>query len=313
MSSPVKVGRETTHGTLAGALFSCPVSFDAKLDQKNTIPDEQRNAQDTAFAMLPGVRAQSWSVKDSYVYHDNFGLWLDSAMGLPVSTLSETGVYDSVYKFLDDPCSLSLQWGQPRRQVQGYQSLYAVVDKLSLKFAADGDLKFDASGAAMPESEITAPVHSFTTVVPFTAWEGAVTLGGGAYASLVSGTVSIARNRKPFRAINNTQAPASMSIGNRAVDFDLVLDFAAKTDYDRFKAATTDALTIVWVDGDVLIGATNRPTLTVKLGTIGYETAEIDTGGDLPSLKVKGSAIYNSTDASQAVVTLRSTRQYQTL
>lgn len=313
MSAPLMIGREATHGTLAASVSSAPVNFTTKLVKANLIPEEQRGGQDVHFAMLAGQTHQEWAIADSMVYHDNIGFFLCSAFGLPVSTLAETGVYDSVFKFADDPPSLTYQWMQPRRAVQAYQSLWSVADKLSLSFDAGGTLKFTMSGVGMPETETSNPTYAFTTTRPLTAWQGTVTLLGGAFTRLVKGTINITRNRKPFRTINNTAAPIDFSIGNRMVEFDLQVDFNGKTVYDDFKSSTpTDALTVVWED-TVLIGATMFPRLTAKLGTLGWETAEVDTGEDFPQLKLTGKGIYNVSDASKAVFTVRSTKQYQTV
>lgn len=313
MSQPVKVGRESTHGTVTSTFYPAAVNFDANAVVANLIPEEQRGGQDINFTVIPGKKYEKWSVKDSYCYHDSLGFFLMSILGLPVSTLSETGVYDSVFKFLDDPTSLSFQWTQPRRSVQGYQALWAVADKLTLSFDIGGQLMFSCDGVAMTETEVATPTFSFTTAIPWSVWAGTVTLGGGAFSRLKKGSITFSRNRNPFWTINNSTDPIDMSIGNRTVDFDLTVDFNTKAEYDRYKAGSTTTLQIVWVDNANLIGATNKPTLTVKCGTIGYESGELDTGEDFPALNIKGGAVYNSGDASTAIVTLRANRQYQTV
>lgn len=316
MAAPMVIGREATHGTVAGSFASAPVNFNSKLVKANMIPEEQRGGQDVHFANIPGVEHNEWTIGDSYVYEDNFGFFLDSAIGLPTSALvgGESAVWDSTYKFTDDPSSLSMKWTQPRRSVQGYQTLWSVVDKLTLTFEAAGLLKWTASGVAMPEAEVSAPTFTFSAQRPIPAWRGTVTLLGGAFTRLVKGTVTITRNRKPFRTINNTASPLDFSIGNRMVEFNLTCDFNSKSVYDDFKGATpTDALTVAWVDTGNNIGVVpSFPSLSVKLGTLGWETGEIDTGEDFPALNLSGKAIYNSSDASKTVWVLRATKNYQT-
>lgn len=316
MSQPVMVGREATHGTVAASFASAPINFNSKLAKANHMPEEQRGGQDVNFAIIPGVTHQEWTVEgDSLVYEDNIGFFLDSAFGLPVSTVvgGETIVWDSVFKFLDDPSSLSIKWTQPRRAVQSYQSLWAVVDKLTVTFEAGGLLKWSCNGVAMSETEVGAIAPAFSVRRPMTAWNGTVTLLGGAYTRLAKGSITISRNRKPYRTINNTADPIDFSIGNRMVEFDLTTDFNVKTTYDDFKGTTpSDALTVTWIDSGTTIGTAANPQFIAKLGTIGWESSEIDTGEDFPQLNLKGKAIYNATDASKAVFTLRSTKQYQT-
>lgn len=314
MSAPVKVGREATHGTIAASFASAPVNFSAKLNKANWMPDEQRGGQDTNFSITPGVQHEEWSIADSPIYEDNFGFFLDSALGLPVSTLvgGETTVWDSVFKLLDDPASLSFQFTQPRRSVQGYQTLFNVVDKLTISFDANGALTFNCTGIGMSESEIATPTFSFSTKRPLAVWSGVVTFLGGGFARLIKGSVTITRNRKAFRTINNTLDPVDMSIGNRMVEFALTADFNTKTAYDKFKSATpTDSLSIIWTDTGTNIGVVpSNPQLTLAMGTMGFAAGSIDDSSDFPAVELTGKAIYNITDASSIVATLRSTKQY---
>ena len=314
MTTAVMVGKETTHGTIAGAFTSVPCNFDAKLRQNNKVWEEDRSGQDRNFSMTPGQRYQEFDVSSSGFYHDTSGFWLASACGLPTKTTVDT-IFDNVFKFADDPVSLSLKWQQPRRYTQAYQSLWAVVDKWGLQFSAEGDLTYSCSGMAQAESEVTQLTHSFTTARPIPAWAGTVLLNNAAFAKLVSGSISVERSRKPFFTINNVQSPTSMSIGPRTVKFELVMDFSAKTEYDLFKAGTLMAtshkgLNLSWVDTGITIGTTSNPTLTVNMGSTVFQTGEIDTGSDFPLLKVTGTALYDATDASLAMVTLRSSKDY---
>lgn len=314
MSTAVQVGKETTHGTVAAAFTTVPCAFNANNRQANKVLDEDRNGQDSHFAMVVGQKYEEFSVGDSAIYHDTIGLWLASAIGPAVSTAhaGETTVFDNVFKFDDDPDTLSLKWQQPRRYTQAYQSLYGAVDKMDFKFAADGDLTYSLSGVAMAESEVAQLTPTFSAVVPLSAWAGSVDIGGGANADLVSGSVSISRSRKPFYTIANTQDPSKISIGRRMVEFELVLDFVTKAEYDFFKAGTTRDLEIVWTDATSDLGVVpTNPSFTIRLGNTGYEESEIDTDPDLPLVKIKGKAMYDSSDASTIVVTVVSTTDYE--
>ena len=314
MSTAVQVGKETTHGTIAGAFTSVPCNFDSKLRQQNKIWEEDRSGQDRNFSVTPGQRYQEWDVAETGFYHDTTGFFLASALGLPTKTTVDT-IFDNVFKMADDPVSLSMKWQQPRRYTQAYQVLNAVVDKFAFAFSAEGDLTWSASGMAMSESEITQITHSFTAARPLPSWAGTILLNNVAFAKVVSGSISIERNRKPFFTINNVQSPTSMSIGARTVGFEIVVDFSAKTEYDLFKAGNAQStahkgLNLSWVDTGVTIGTTSNPTLTINMGTIAFETGEIDTGSDYPLVKLTGKALYDSTDASLIMVTLRSSKDY---
>lgn len=316
MATAVMVGKEATHGTVAAAFTSVPCNFSSTYRQANKVLEEDRQGQDRHFAIVKGQGFNEWEVADSGIYHDTVGFWLMSAMGLPTVTTTDT-IFDNLFKFVDDPRSLSLKWQQPRRYTQAYQSLYGVVDKFSLSFAAEGELTYSCSGIGMGETEVSTLTHSWTTARPMPVWGATVTYNNTAFTKLVSGSFAIARNRKPFWALNNSQAPQSMNIGARTVEVELVIDFSSKAEYDDYKNATVlstsnKALVIKWVDSGVTIGTTSNPEFEVTLGSMAYETAEIDTGGDLPLLKVSGKALYNSTLASLASIRVRSSLNYTT-
>src|SRR5574343_420923 len=305
MSTPVLVGREATHGTIAST-FATLGNFSATIEQGNRARVEARGSQDVYFSGSSGRRWETWKVSDSYVYHDTFGLFLASVIGAPTVTPvgGDATVNDNVFKFTDDPTSLSFKWSQARRALQGYQALYGVVDKLDLKFGAESDLLWSASGIAKAETEITVPTYTYTTTLPFNGWEDAVLVGGSSNARLLEGSIGINRNRKPRALMDGTQ-DVGIAIGERTVEWDLTIDFDNKTEYDRFKSASNDSLQLTFTMNSVVIGTTSKPTLTVKLGTTFYEGAEVDDGKDLPVVKAKGKALYNATDASTAMVTLR--------
>ena len=313
MSSPVLVGREATHGTLAST-FMTVGNFTGSIEQGNKVRNEARGGQDIHFAGTSGRRWESWKVSDSLVYHDSFGLFLAAAMGAPTVTPvgGDATVNDNVFKFTDDPTSLSFKWTQAKRALQGYQSLYGVVDKLDLKFSADGDLLYSSSGIAKAETEIATPTFTYTTTLPFNGWEVAVLVNGSSNARLVEGSIGIARNRKPRPLMDGTQDVA-ISIGDRSVEWDFTIDFDSKSEYDRFKAASNDSLQLTFTMNSVTIGSSSKPTLTVKLGTTFYEGAEIDDDKELPTVKAKGKALYNPSDASSLVMTLRALKNFATI
>lgn len=317
MATAVKVGREASaHGTLAASLTSVPCNFSAKLNQMNKVLEEDRQGQDRHFQMVKGQAVEEWEVAESGIYHDTIGFWLMSAFALPTKTTVDT-IFDNTFLFADDPPSLSLQWQQPRRYTQAFQSLWSVVDKMTISYNAEGELTYSASGIAMPETEITTITHSWSTARPMPVWGATVLLNNVALTKLVSGSFTITRNRKPFWVLSSTQAPGSMNIGARTVEFDMTIDFSTKTEYDLFKTAaivkTADkGLEIKWADTGVTIGTTSNPEFTVHLGSIAPETGEIDTGGDLPLVKLTGKAVYNSTDTSTAKIVVRSSKDYTT-
>jgi hypothetical protein len=310
--SAIRVGKEVlaTHGTVsAGTFVTIACSFRARQTQKNTVPSEGRMGQDVHFSVIPGLQGEEFEIADSPIYHDTIGMILGSAIGPPSKVVVDT-IFDNTFAFANDPNSLSIQWDQPHRSTSPFQILYAVVDELTVDFDANAELTFKASGVAMPETVISAPSYSFSTARPFSAWGCAVTKGGSGNTRLLKGSIKIKRNRKPFHAFNNTQAPTKMTIGDRSVEFDLTLDFDAVTEYTQWKNATTDILILKFEDAGVVIGGASKPALTLTMSKCAYQEAEIDDGGELPSIKIKGKALYNATDVGPMAVVLRSSKDF---
>lgn len=315
MSQAVLVGLETTHGTIATQFLSVPAEFDAERKQANKVLVENRQGQDVNFSMVQGRAHQEFSLADSAIYHDTIGVWLASILGAPTKAVAagETVVWDQTFKLANDPKSLSLKWAQPRTNTQAKQALYGVLDKLSIKFDAEGELTYSGSGFAMAESDIAAPAYAFTNTRPFASWAGAVTLGGSVITTLRKGQIDIVRNRKPYPTISNSQSPTKMSIGARTVAFDLTLEFADTTEYAKFVAGTASDLAISWVDAGVTLGVATNPQIDISLGDIRYEMGKIDTSPDLAEVNLKGWAVYDSVAASTIVVVVTSDVDYTAL
>ena len=311
MAIGVKIGKETTHGTIASSFVSLAAGFSSKLRQANMVLEEGRNGQDVNFSYTTGVRSEEWQIADSFIYHDTFGHLLGSALGAPTKTVVDT-IFDNTFKFVDDPRSLSMQWTQPRRATQAFQALNSVVDKLTIAFDINGNLSYSASGVANPRSDIAAPTFTFSAVKPFSAWAGVVTLQGasGTYADLIKGSIVITRNRKPFHTIRNSRDPRSMTIGNRTVEVDLTVDFDSIGEFDSFRNGLEDALLIKWVDTTTTIGTTSNPEFEVSIPRLFYEDAGEDVSSDLPSMNLKGKAVYQAAAASSLVARLKSSVDY---
>ena len=315
MSIGVNVGAESTAGTAAATLTSIPADFTAKLVKANSVVEEVRSGQDIHFAGRPGVEYEEWTVGESAVYYDTIGIWLAAALGTTAASVAN-GIKTNVFKFADTPKTLTLGATQPRRATEAYKIVNAVVDKFVFTFDAEGNLTYNCSGFGKTRASGYTPSYSFSSVTPFVAWKGQVTFNGSsanAYAKLKKGSITFTRNRKPMFTVNNVATANSYTTGSRMVEFELTCDFASVGEYDKYRTAATDALTIKWSHPTETIGSpAAAPTLEVKIGTAFIEDADIDTSADLPEISVKGKALYNSGDASLAVVTTTSLTDFNT-
>ena len=317
MSIGVKVGRQTAVGTAAATLATVAADFSSKLVKSNTAVEETRTGQDIHFTKREGVSYEEWTVGDSAIYHDTIGFWLSAAMGTPTNTADGTA-FTSVFKFADSPNALTLETTQPRRATEAYQIKDAVVDKLAISFEADGDLSYNVNGFGLTRTALgSAPTFTNSVINPFVAWKGQVAFNGvalGSYAKLKKGSITITRNRKPQFTVNNVVNPSTFTTGSRMVEFELTCDFLTVGEFDKYRTAATDSLEILFTisDGTVIGTSATAPTLRLKIGTAFIEDADIDTSSDLPEISLKGKALYNASDASLAVVTLRTEVNFTT-
>ena len=188
---------------------------------------------------------------------------------------------------------------------------------MAITFDAEGNLTYNCSGIGKTrDGSAGAPTFAYSSVTPFVAWKGQVAFNGvslGSYAKLKKGSITFTRNRKPLFTVANAATPAAYTAGARMVEFELTCDFASVGEFDKFRTAATDSLTVKWSHPTETFGSpAQAQTLSVKLGTVFIEDAQIDTSTDLPEITIKGKALYNSTDASLAVVTLECSVDFST-
>ena len=290
-------GKQTSAGTLASAMTALPVTdWQTELKKEINQPKEHRYSQEEVQTVVQGNQVEAWSAKGEF-YYDTTPLLMLSAFGAPTSVLAG-GATTHTFKAQDLPPLLSLQWAVAG--IQSYQSLDCVVDELGLKYQADGNgtIEWSAKGMGMPETTISTPTPTYTTVRPFKSWMGAVTLGGSAYAKLVSMEIVWKRNRSPMRVVNGTVAPNRFLAGARVASLKAVLDFTSTTDYVAATTLATQAVVITFTDTATSIGASQNPALTLNLPNLVYTTHNLDFGGDTPLLAVNGLAKYDSASAT---------------
>ncbi|MDP9265938.1 MAG: hypothetical protein M3O91_07475 [Chloroflexota bacterium] len=312
-----KFGHEATHGTIATTMLDFNANFKAKMDQTQYVPKENRNNQDEGFIAFAGFQHEQWEAGGG-VYHDQIGYIMGMAMGAPTKVVvgGETVVWDSTFIPADDPWSCSLQWQQTVDYVQGFQSLYGVLSDFEINFGAGNELDWTAKGVAMPETTISQFTPAVAATKPHVAWQGAVTLGGGAFGSLVNCKIGWKRNRAPFWVVNNTQAPKRMRKGMRGGNLEIIVDSdaAGLARYTAWKASTKEVLSVVFVDTSTTLGTSANPQFTISLPNIVWKAAEIDVGGDLPLIKLTADKIlYDQTAGAAIKAIVRSNKDWTTI
>lgn len=312
MAVGVKVGRQTTAGSAASTFISVPAAFDSKYVKENRVVEEVRSGQDVRYSVIPGLEREEWTIGQSHIYDDSVGALLNGLFGTAVSTPGGTGntAYTNVWNFTDSTPYLTLQAIQPRRSTEPYQIVDAVVNSMQFAFEAEGVVSFACDGMGVGRTSIAAPTYAFGTRAPFTAWRGTATIDSVANAKIRKGTIGITRNRKPLYTLANSVDPNTWSYGARAVDFDITLDFSSVTEYDYFRNNSTKALKFSFADDQTISTSGLTGLFSVELFKVAFETGEIDTNEDLPSLNLKGKALVDS--AGKTIeVTVRSGTDFE--
>lgn len=289
MSTAPLVGRETAYGVVAPAFTAVPCGFEARPAGPNRVLAEDRLGQDRSFAVLPGPRHTAFRFGPSPLHDDSAGLWLTAAFGSP--TVSGGAAKTNAFALESDPPSLSLRWTQRGRAVAGYEALGAVVERLRFAWGAGGELICGGAGVAQAATAIAPPGGAFGGARALPGWAGLVTIGGAASAELVGGWIELVRRRQPFGTLDDEGGPTRMTNGARAVRFALLLDLHSTVEYDRWQAAGTAALEIVWTDAATDLGGGIHPSLTLNLGRTAAMVAVIEDGGPLPLLRLAGVAL----------------------
>lgn len=291
------VGKQATAGTVAASMTALPVTnWQTELKKEINQPHEHRYSQEEVQTVVQGNQVEEWSAKGEF-YYDSTPLLMLSAFGAPTSVLA-LGVTTHTFKAQDLPPLLSLQWAVAG--IQSYQSLDCVVDELGLKYQADGNgmIEWTAKGMGMPETTISTPTPTYTTVRPFKSWMGSVTLGGSAYAKLVSMEITWKRNRSPMRVVNGTVAPNRFLAGARVASVKAVLDFTSTADYVLATTLGEQAVVVTFTDYATSIGTSRNPVLILNLPRLVYTSHSLDFGGDTPLLSVDGLAKYDTSSAT---------------
>jgi len=163
----------------------------------------------------------------------------------------------------------------------------------SLKFNADGMLEYDAKTTGFQSATTTAPVPTFSTVLPTPVWAGTVSIGGSAVSNTVSGNIDMKRPVTPIFGISNTQNPYAVFVGALETTGKFTFVMENDTELTRFLTNTQPAIVLNWAQG---AGATaTQIQATITKGA--YTAAVIERGQDYVQVTVDLNAQGNTTDA----------------
>lgn len=288
------LARETTPGTavLTGnKLFSVPSKSMIKAVKKREYPQEERGDRNAQYTAIDTTREADIDIKGNW-YNDVDGLLLYAYFGADAvsqpNASSVPSAYLHTFTFADIPPSLTVH---KSFDAKAYYSAYAVLEKLTLKFTAQGKLfERDATLKGLwPTLNASPPTPAFSTVNPMAGFAPIITLGGSTTTDIDEFQIEMSQKCTLWYPCNGVPDFSAVYFGERSMKIDFSARFDNDTVYQRYKQGQNDSFSFS-IAGD-LIGGTLYQQLTMTFPTVGYDSMEHDLGKDNVMIKAKGTIL----------------------
>lgn len=289
---------ETTLGTPVAPTGFVPIlpgGFRPQ-DTPQFVPDTGYRGQPyDLFGEYLGTEEADYQVKGNF-YPGSGGNFLAGIFGL--DTVSGSAApYTHTFSVVAVPPSFTLG----DYYVAGYREWPGCrMDKLTLSFDPKGGLGYQAHYIGFPSQTTTAPTSQTFGQNPFLlGYTGALTVGGVADATLESAQISLSRAKsEAVFAVNNTQTPYDIFVGEFAADWDLTFFMEADTEYAYALSQATQIVAAKFTQPGT------SDTLTLTSSALQFTKPTINRSGKFVTVELTGSAVYNATDAGviQAVL-----------
>jgi len=150
---------------------------------------------------------------------------------------------------------------------------------------------------SLATSEVASSTYSADVGnTPFDSFTGSISEGGSTIATVTSIDINIENGLEPLFSVGSdtTNQP---SIGKSRVTGTLTTYFDSKSLYEKFINETESSLTLVLTDLD-------GNSYTIDMSTVKYNSGQPDVSGEgSVTVSMDFVALYNSSDASQIVIT----------
>lgn len=195
------IAKETTPGTGVAAVGFIPVTdFKPKI-VPIYLPDEAiRGSQAKTYGEVQGPTYAQYGFSGP-AYADSIG-WALAGVLNDVTTTGASAPFSHAISLLNSGAlpttySISDYNGFNTRQFAGSR-----FNEVTLKFAGNGLLEYDASAVARTFATVTKPTPSFTAITEQAAWVGVSTIAGSASSLITSGDLTIKRTGEPIHNVD---------------------------------------------------------------------------------------------------------------
>lgn len=295
----IGVARESVYGTAIASPTdwipsTSPVwkpTFDLFVD------DALRGTRAPQAAQVQGLRSDTVTFS-TFLYLDSSYFLFRAALGLPDVVVGTAAPYShstSVQSANNaQPAGTTVFWYDA--QGKTWQMPGSVIDSLKVTSDVTGLIKLDVTFMGLPATAINPPTNTPSLVQPAPSWNSTITVASTSMLNRSGWEWDIANNAYRVDAINGTQVPAAIGVGECIITGSINAIYQGSTDVDLvdFLANTQPAMSItVNPVGDAVHG------WTFQTSKVTYDAAEPNDGSNkYMQIKSTTKALTNATDVA---------------
>jgi len=285
------IAKEATKGT-----YAPPTAF---LALDTLTPDDKitmlpvvglRGSMVVDYGSVQGVGTGDLSMTGA-VFADTIGWPLAGLLGDAATT--GAGPYVTKLAVLNSaegqPTSHSFAHFYSATEARAYAALQW--SEVEIQYTAPDLAKFTGKATSLLSAQETNPVASYTTVLPFAAWQCACLIGGVSTVIVTDATVTMTRKLMVINGLNGTQSPAQIFVGPLSVAWKISgLADASDTLLAEYLTNAQPAI-------DLTMTQSASAVLKIHSSNVALTGAPFKMDKDVIEIDAAGTAIANVTDA----------------
>jgi hypothetical protein len=292
-----------TAKTAPGTPGYIPAKTAVKGGWKPEYLDEERGDRNANYGVVLTTREGDADPKGPY-YNDTSPYWFLGFMGTDTVSQPDSAhaptVYKHTFSWADVPPTFTVFKSY---DAAVYYMTGSVVEKVVLKFSAEAKLlECEATLKGFyPVKYTGGPLTpSFTTLLPFPGYNPTIVMTHGASSDINEMTLTMEQKVTAWYGAGGSPDIIRFDFGERKA----TVEFQARFDdptaiFDLWRLGQTDTLHLTF-QGALIVNSgpsgtpPNTPyyqTLDINIGTISYESAELDTSKDNVMIKAKATVI----------------------
>jgi hypothetical protein len=306
------VARESVSGTgISTPTKYIPVKSKFQHKTKYVYLDEERNTRDGNNRRIGTVRASSGTLQGA-VYLDTIPYLLLGFMGAVTSTqpdaVNAPTAYSHALSLADTPPSLTLFKGYDHT---GYTYVYSVVNKLKLKWSADGKvLEHDTNvesqyGTKISGGSFSGMTPTYGTDTAFGGYSPTIKIDTVATNLIEEMEIELDQKITLFYTSRGNRAFYKVDFGERTAKVNFTARFDDATFMDAFDAEADHALNVKFTGNNFYTAIDEAIILNFPI--VGYDEMEVDTSKDGILVKCKATPRPGTTKNSLFTATVVNT------